>query len=159
MLEAETLVSRQYFDLVEIATLDFVKKVHRRMFGKTWRWAGQFRTSNKNIGVDWVGIPVELRVLVDDLRYQLKNKSYPLDELAVRFHHRLVAVHPFVNGNGRHARLMTDILLLSQGEKRFSWGMAEDLIVKSPVRKKYISALRAADKLDYAPLLTFVKER
>ena len=157
ILEAEKWINRQNFKIPQITTIEFVKRLHQRMFNKTWRWAGQFRQSNKNIGVDWLSISVDLRVLMDDIRYQLENKSYPLVELAVRFHHRLVAIHPFANGNGRHARLIADIFLLSQGQQRFSWGRAESLVESSPVRERYITALRAADKMNYTLLLDFVR--
>lgn len=158
LLEAETWVNRQNFNLIEIATTSFSKKLHLRMFSKTWRWAGQFLKSNKNIGGDWLSISVDLKVLMDDMRYQIENKSYPMDELTARFHHRLVAIHPFPNGNGRHARLMADIVLLSQGLKRFSWGRAENLVESSPIRKRYIAALRAADRMNYKPLIDFVRQ-
>ena len=95
----------------EILTEEFVKKVHKRMFYKIWIWAGSFRRSGKNIGVDWTRIGVDLRQLLDDVKYWIEHKTYPADEIAVYFHHRLVKIHPFPNGNGRHSRLMTDILL------------------------------------------------
>ncbi len=158
ILEAEIWVGRQNFNLIEIATIDFAKSLHQKMFSKTWSWAGQFRKSDKNIGVDWLSISVELRVLMGDIFYQIENNAYHMDELAARFHHRLVSIHPFANGNGRHARLMADIILLSQGYKRFSWGKSTNLADSSPVRTKYISALREADKMDYRLLLEFVRD-
>ncbi|MBI2308485.1 MAG: mobile mystery protein B [Rhodocyclales bacterium] len=88
------------------------------MFGETWKWAGEFRKSDKNIGIDWLKISVEFRKLLDDVRYQLEHGSFPADEIAVRFHHRLVAIHPFPNGNGRHARLMADLLVECLGNGR-----------------------------------------
>jgi Fic-DOC domain mobile mystery protein B len=126
------------------------------MFNKTWRWAGQFRKTNKNIGVDWLKVSIELRNLLDDLKYQVKHDVYEKDELAARFHHRLVSIHPFPNGNGRHARMMADILLLSLGVDRFTWG-SNSLGASSPVRNLYIEALRTADKMDYKKLIKFVR--
>jgi len=158
ILEAEKWISRQSFKLAEVTTTEFIKKLHQRMFDKTWSWAGQFRKSNKNIGVDWFSISVDLKLLIDDTRYQLENKVYPMDELVTRFHHRLVGIHPFANGNGRHGRLMADIVLLSQGFPRFSWGRGKNLVKSSPVREQYITALRAADGRDYALLLDFVRQ-
>lgn len=158
ILEAEKWTSHQKFKGSQITTIEFIKKLHQRMFSKTWRWAGQFRKSNKNIGVDWLSISVDLRVLIDDARYQLENKTYPMNEFAARFHHRLVAIYPFANGNGRHARLMADIILLSQGEERFSWGRSENLAGLSPARERYIAALRAADKKNCTLLLDFVSK-
>ncbi len=157
ILTAERWLTKQRFKLNAVSTIAFVKKIHVRMFNKTWRWAGQFRKSNKNIGVDWQKIPIELKVLLDDLQYQVQNNVFSKDECAVRFHHRLVAIHPFPNGNGRHARMMADIVLLSLEAERFSWG-SKNLLDSSPVRKRYIEALRAADRLDYDKLIKFVRE-
>lgn len=160
ILEAEKWINRQRsFDQMKIFSIDFIKKLHQMMFNKTWSWAGKFRQTNKNIGVDWVSIAIDLKVLLDDASYQLKNDAYPLDELATRFHHRLVSIHPFSNGNGRHARMMTDIVLLSQNSDRFSWGSkAKSLVEPSALREQYINALRAADKMNYTLLLDFVKK-
>jgi Fic-DOC domain mobile mystery protein B len=133
-----------------------IKLVHERMFDKTWRWAGQYRTSGKNIGVDWAQIPERVRVLCDDVQSQLEHGAYPTDELAARFHHRLVAIHPFANGNGRHARQMADLLLQSIGSAPFTWG-ASDLSDVGEGRDCYLAALRAADAHDYGPLLQFVR--
>jgi Fic-DOC domain mobile mystery protein B len=158
ILDAEKWLRSQRFNIIQISTNAFIKKLHQRMFDQTWRWAGQFRKSNKNIGVDWLHIPVNLKILMDDLCYQLENNIYPLDELAVRFHHRLVVIHPFANGNGRHARLMADILLLSQNKTRFSWGNAGNFSEPSTIRKEYIHALRTADKGNYTLLIDFVRQ-
>lgn len=120
IIEAEKWINQTKFKLSKITSADFIKKLHKRMFDQTWHWAGSFRKSNKNIGVDWLSIPIQLKLLIDDVQFQIKNKIYKLDECVARFHHRLVAIHPFSNGNGRHARLMADIVLLSQNAKRFT---------------------------------------
>lgn len=136
---------------------DFIRALHNQMFGKVWRWAGEYRRSGKNIGVEWTQIPIYLRQLLDDMRFWMENNTYPPDEIAVRFHHRLVFIHLFPNGNGRHARIMTDILLekvLSQ--TLFSWGSG-NLIDEGKVRSAYIEALRSADMHDYQLLLDFVR--
>lgn len=140
----------------ELLTEVFVRQLHKQMFGETWKWAGEFRKSDKNIGVDWLTIAVELKKLLDDADYQVEHVSYPLDEIAVRFHHRLVAIHPFPNGNGRHARLMADLLVQRLGRPRFTWG-SRSLIDTSHTRQLYIAALQAADASDIAPLLTFAR--
>ena len=134
----------------------FVRELHRRMFGNTWRWAGTFRTTGKNIGVDSTQIVVKLRDLLHDARYWLEHRTYEVDEIAARFHHRLVAIHPFSNGNGRHARLMTDVLLKRRGAAAFAWGGA-NLETAGDARDRYLAALRAADAGDYAQLLAFVR--
>ena len=134
----------------------FLRQLHKQMFGETWRWAGSFRKSDKNIGVDWLKIGVELKKLLDDAHYQIEHASYPPDEIAIRFHHRLVVIHPFPNGNGRHARLMADLLAEHLGQPRFTWG-SRNLIDASATRQAYIAALQAADAHDYAPLLAFAR--
>jgi len=140
----------------DVLTVDFIKRLHRRMFDKTWRWAGVFRRSDKNIGVDWRDIEVQLRLLCLDVKTQLETRSVPLDEAAARFHHRMTRVHPFANGNGRHARLVTAVLLVRNGADRFSWGSA-DLEKAGDARTRYIEALRASDARDYSLLLNFVR--
>ena len=141
----------------EILDEIFVRRLHRQMFGETWRWAGSFRKSDKNIGVDWLRIGVELKQLLDDARYQIEHSGFPADELAIRFHHRLVAIHPFPTGNGRHARLMADLLVMRLGRPRFTWGSAS-LVDPNETRQRYIKALQAADARDIAPLLAFARD-
>ncbi|MDX8406185.1 MAG: mobile mystery protein B [Mariprofundus sp.] len=141
----------------DITAERFIRLLHQKMFGDVWTWAGKFRQSNKNIGVSWENIPIELRDLCDDVRYWMEHDTYPVDELAARFHHRLVFIHPFPNGNGRHARMMTDLLLEKRlGATRFSWG-GEALTVESDCRQEYVQALRAADSGDYLLLVAFVR--
>ena len=121
-----------------------------------WRWAGKHRQSNKNLGVDAYRIPIELRQLLEDCRYWIDNSTYESDEIAVRFHHRLVRIHPYPNGNGRQARLATDLLLVDLGRKPFSWGRV-NLVNASKTRTQYFAALRAADNHDIKLLLEFVR--
>ena len=126
------------------------------MFGDTWRWAGSFRSSEKNIGIDPAKIQPALRDLCEDVAVQLREKSYPLDEIAARFSHRLVWIHPFANGNGRLSRTIADVLLVQHNARQFTWG-AGNLAIDSDVRINYIRALQAADARDYGPLLAFVR--
>lgn len=140
----------------KLLTIDFAKLLHKKMFNDTWKWAGIFRTTEKNIGVTPSIISTELKKLLDDVTYQIAHNSYPIDEIAYRFHHRLVLIHPFSNGNGRHARLVTDLLLINSGIARFSWGR-QKLETPGPIRKQYIDALRDADKHNYAALAQFVR--
>ncbi len=135
---------------------DFCKQLHLQMFNETWKWAGQFRRSDKNIGVDWRNIQVGLHNLFQDVEAQIRYQSFGLEEMAARFHHRLVLIHAFPNGNGRHARLMTDLFLKVHQAKPFSWG-ATNLTGMSKVREAYIQALQTADKHDYQHLLNFVR--
>lgn len=134
---------------------DFMRRLHKKMFGNVWKWAGKFRKSNKNIGGNWWQITTDLRTLCDDAKLWTELQDESPDEIAVRFHHRLVSIHPFPNGNGRHARLLTDLLLENIFDRpRFTWGSA-DLTRAGDTRRAYITALRAADNLDYQLLLDF----
>ncbi|MHB8914323.1 MAG: mobile mystery protein B [Thiobacillus sp.] len=146
--------SRKHKNMLEC---DFVRRLHKRMFGDTWRWAGTFRTTEKNIGIDPIQIPLPLHNLCEDVKTQIEYKSYPLDEIAVRFSHRLVAIHPFANGNGRLSRTIADLLLVEHGAARFTWGAGADLVAEGDVRQRYLDALRAADDRDYDRLLAFVR--
>lgn len=137
---------------------EFIREVHRRMFGKTWRWAGTMRRSDKNLGVPWTSIAMSMRQMLGDVRAQVGFKSYPAMELAARYHHRLVAIHLFPNGNGRHARLMADLLLAELAPQKFEWGR-DSLVTESAARQRYIESLRSADTGDYFPLLQFLKVR
>ena len=151
--EADRWAFRRKRDVFDEA---FLKGLHRRMFKRVWRWAGQYRTTERNLGIAPFGIEPELRQSLDDGRYWLEHESYPPEELAVRFHHRLVAIHPFPNGNGRWSRLATDLLIVRQGAPRFSWGRA-NLQIAGDVRRAYIDALKAADNHDFGPLITFAR--
>jgi Fic-DOC domain mobile mystery protein B len=133
-----------------------LKSLHRRMFNQVWRWAGKYRTTERNLGVRPHLIEIELRNALDDARYWIEHKSYPDDEIAVRFHHRLVSVHPFPNGNGRWSRLAADVLITQLGGKRFTWGGA-DLRAANSARDTYIAALKAADNHDLGPLIAFAR--
>ena len=139
-----------------ILTNEFVCQMHKKLFGDTWRWAGKFRITEKNIGLEPQHIQAALHDLCEDAKAQLAYKSFSLDELAARFSHRLVAIHPFANGNGRLSRSMADLLLVQNGGTRFTWG-ASNLTHEGEVRTRYLTALRAADRKDYAPLLAFVR--
>lgn len=156
--EQENIVRAQAWALSRRNLLSekFVKDLHRRMLGDVWRWAGRFRTSARNIGIDYWQIPVALRQLLDDAKAWIEYNAYPTDEIAVRFHHRLVQIHPFPNGNGRHARLMADLLAMQLGRERFSWGR-DSLRAAGAVRARYVEALRAADDHDIGPLLVFAR--
>lgn len=138
----------------ELLTVTGLLLLHRRMFDGIWRWAGTIGTTEKNIGRPPHLISPELLTLCDNVRYQLEHKVYPLEEIAVRFHHQLVTVHPFPNGNGRHARLSADLLLAFNGAKELSWGRSE-LVREDETRRRYIAALREADNGNYGPLVSF----
>jgi Fic-DOC domain mobile mystery protein B len=139
-----------------ILQVDFAKELHRRMFNNTWRWAGRFRKSLKNIGVAPHLIQEALLNLLGDANYWLEHETYPLDEAAARFHHRLVSIHPFPNGNGRHARLAADALVVSVGSPVLTWGSG-DLTRDGTARSSYLRALREADNGNIADLVRFAR--
>jgi len=148
------ILSRR-FKLENVLTESFVKNIHYKMYGDVWKWAGKFRDSNKNIGVDKFEIGVELKVLLDDARYWVEKETYEPDEIAIRFKHRVVSIHCFPNGNGRHSRMMADILINKiLGKDLFSWGSA-NLGKGGSDRKSYIESLRDADRGNIEPLLKF----
>jgi Fic-DOC domain mobile mystery protein B len=140
-----------------VLTERYCRALHKHMFDRTWRWAGQFRQSDKNIGCPWPQVPLRLRQLLDNTHYGLAEQVLPLHEAAVRFHHQLVLIHPFPNGNGRHSRLMTDALLREKGAAPFSWGSRQNLAAQGETRQRYIQALQAADGGDLAALMRFVE--
>ncbi len=142
---------------VNVLSESFMKELHKRMFGNVWKWAGTFRTTDKNIGISKFYVSVELKKLCDDVKYWIEHSVFSYDEIAARFHHKLVLIHPFPNGNGRHARLMADILLeYTFRQLPFTWGSA-GLSSTVDVRKKYIDALRVADNGEYDLLIEFVR--
>jgi len=137
-------------------TEPYVRELHLHMFDQTWKWAGVYRATEKNIGIPHFQIRDSLAALLGDTRYWIEHKTFEPDEIAVRFHHRLVSIHPFANGNGRHARLMADVIAQRQGQPVFTWGGA-DIVEAGNFRRSYIDALRAADQNDIQPLLVFVR--
>jgi len=139
-----------------VLNLKFLNDLHKRMFGRVWTWAGQYRKTGKNIGVEAYMIQIALKELVDDVTYWLEHSTYETDEIAARFHHRLVFIHPYPNGNGRHARMTADLLLRSMGQAPFTWGN-DNPADPGKTRSEYITALRAADRHDYGPLFAFVR--
>ena len=150
----EWLLSRK-LNITKILTEKFVKDLHKKMFGEIWMWAGEFRKTDKNIGVDKFMIGMELKNLLDDCNYWIEKKVFSEDEIAVRLSHRMVSIHPFANGNGRHSRLMADILVTKGfGKTYFTWGSVS-LTKQSEARTKYLAVLRDADRNDYKSLIKF----
>ena len=136
----------------DVLSETFIKRLHKEMLGEVWEWAGTFRKTEKNIGVAPEQIAVSLRNLLDDVRFWIEHKTYSAREIGLRFHHRLVQIHLFPNGNGRHARIMTDALLeKTMNEKRIHWGDA-NLQNAGENRDEYIAALGQADAGNYQPL-------
>lgn len=139
---------------VDVASDGFTRGLHRAMFGRVWRWAGTYRNTERNIGVAPHQINMQLRMLFDDVAAWRAFGTYPIDEQAWRLHHRLTAIHPFPNGNGRCARLLADHYLVQNGATRFGWGIS---LPRSDVRGFYLDAIRAADAGNFGPLAAFVR--
>ncbi len=145
------------FKSEQILSESFIQELHKRMYRNVWRWAGEYRKTNKNIGVDKLEIPIALRSLIDDASYWLENNIYNPEEFAIRFKHRLVSIHCFPNGNGRHSRMIADIIVEKIFQQPvFSWG-SKSLSDEKESREKYLLALRKADKGDFSFLLKFAR--
>lgn len=147
-------------NLEDILTASFVFKLHEKMFDQVWKWAGQKRRTNKNIGVMKEHILNDLGELLKQTQYWIQHQTFSDDEIAARFHHRLVQIHIFPNGNGRHARLLTDLLLTKRGCPKFTWGSkgaASSIEVEGKTREKYIAALRQGDRNDFTDLIAFAR--
>ncbi len=141
----------------KILSEKFIFDLHKRMLGDVWSWAGTQRRSNKNIGVDWTQVRTDLRALIDDTKYWIEHHIYSEDEIAIRFKYRLVSIHCFANGNGRHSRLMADIIAEKIFQKStFTWGKG-NIAQRGHTRSNYIAALKAADHGSINDLLTFAR--
>lgn len=141
----------------DVLDVDFLRELHKRMFGEVWRWAGEYsKERDRRIGSDNYMIPIDLRALMGEVQYWLDHDSYPPDEIALRFHHRLTQIHPFPNGNGRFSRMAADLLITRLGGDRFSWGRV-NLVDPGATRRAYIDTLQAADNYTLEPLLAFAR--
>ena len=140
-----------------ILTEKFIKDLHKKMYGDLWKWAGEFRRTEKNIGIPWTKIRLELKNLLDDTKYWIEKKTFSPEEIAIRFKHRIVSIHCFPNGNGRHSRMMADIIMESIfGNEIFSWHQS-NMVNANEIRKEYINALKEADNGNIKPLIDFAK--
>lgn len=158
ILEARKwLINKSLLSKSDIFNESFILNLHKRMFKHVWKWAGTIRKSNKNIGVEYYEIPTQLRILLDDVKFWIENQTYNFTDLAIIFHHRLVKIHLFPNGNGRHARLMADGIILKYKGQFLGWGGNYNLTEPDEIRKRYIMALREADRGNYQPILEFAR--
>lgn len=159
ILKATIWLDQSNMSVEQLLTSKVMKSIHGRMFGHVWLWAKQIRKTDKNIGIAWWEIPIQLDSLLADTLAQIRDTTTSRrsnDEIAARFHHRLVQIHPFVNGNGRHARLVTNKLLSILGEEEFTWGsLTNDEI--GTIRSNYIHALKNGDNHDFTELFQFVR--
>ncbi|WP_441255682.1 mobile mystery protein B [Tardiphaga sp. 285_C5_N1_2] len=147
---------RRVREPIDLLNDNFARMLHKRMFGEVWKWAGTYRQTERNIGIDAYRIPAVTPELLSDVCHWVEHRTYPSDEIAIRLHHRLVSIHPFPNGNGRHARLLADLLIENLGGDSFSWG-GGSLADVGALRAQYVAALQAADGHDINPLLAFAR--
>ncbi len=148
---------RRGVNAIDLLNDRYVKMLHRQMFGDVWKWAGRFRQTERNIGIEAYRIPADMAAMLGDVRYWVEHNTYPSNEIAVRLHHRLTQIHPFPNGNGRHARMMADLLAERLGGEAFDWGGGGNLADAGELRARYLAALRSADGHDIDPLLAFAQ--
>lgn len=150
---------KKRFTAEQLLSEKFILSLHKKMYGDVWKWAGKFRTTEKNLGIPFPLIGIELRKLIDDTLFQINDKSFPSDEIAIRFKHRIVSIHCFPNGNGRHSRLMADLIVEKLfHEPSFSWGHYHSQHASNEeVRSAYLTALKEADRNNYQPLIEFAR--
>lgn len=141
----------------DLLTDRFARELHRRMFNSVWSWAGRYRSTEKNLGWEVHRLAEGVRNLFDDAQAWFESSTYSTTEAAVRVHHRLVQIHPWPNGNGRHSRLMADIIVAAKGGKELTWGAGASLIEPGDLRRLYIEAVQQADQGDIRPLLEFAQ--
>jgi Fic-DOC domain mobile mystery protein B len=153
--EQETSIAKRRLTS-DMASDHYVRKLHQQMFDQTWKWVGQYRRTEKNLGVPFDEIRERLAELFGDIRYWMENSTYSYDEIAVRFHHRLVVIHPFPNGNGRHARLIADVFVTKLGRPALTWG-STDLIRPGEARARYLAVRRSADNGEIQPMVEFAR--
>ncbi|HRE84296.1 MAG TPA: mobile mystery protein B [Opitutaceae bacterium] len=142
---------------VDLLTDTFARELHKRMFNQTWRWAGRYRKTEKNLGWEVARITEGMRNAFDDAKTWVGFSIYPLYEAAIRLHHRLVVIHPWPNGNGRHARLIADVMIAALQGEELTWGSRENLIAIGDARRRYIEATRQTDVGNFEPLLAFAR--
>jgi Fic-DOC domain mobile mystery protein B len=153
---ARWALSPRRLSRVDPVTEHYIRELHRRMFDETWKWAGRYRSTEENIGIASYRIRDALGGLIGYVRYWLDYKTFSPDEIAVRLHHRLAFIHPFSIGNGRHARLMADVVARHEGQAIFTWGSG-GIVSAGDIRRRYIDALHAADENDLQPLIAFAR--
>jgi Fic-DOC domain mobile mystery protein B len=153
-------LSRRRLRPESVTAETWLTRLHGRMYGQVWTWAGHYRTADRNLGVPYWQIRMDMRDLEADARAWLADTGatrYGNDECAIRFGYRLVAIHPFPNGNGRWSRLASDALVVALGEPRFTWGGAS-LAEPGTLRRDYLTALHTADtSADLGPLMAFAR--
>lgn len=146
-------------DTQNLITEKFLKTLHKKMYGDVWKWAGEFRKSDKNIGVKWTQISIELKMLLDDFSFWMDHETYSPEEMAIRFKHRIISIHCFPNGNGRHSRLIADILMNTVFKLPYFTWHHSNMVAANEIRKTYILALKAADRGNMEPLLNFAQHK
>lgn len=155
--EAKVWLLKTNISIDRIISEEFIKELHTKMFGTVWKWAGSYRNSNKNIGIDKFEIPIQVKQLLDNAKYWIEHKTFSEDEIAIKFSHRLVQIHLFPNGNGRHSRLIADVLINKGfGKDEYTWG-STNLTTAGDARTSYLNALKNADDGDFSELISFAR--
>lgn len=157
--EAMAWLEFRDFSVSDVLNATFLHQLHRRMLGKTWKWAGEQRIRELNYGVDPSEVNPQLAQLIDNVKFWDESKTFPVKEIAARLHHGLTWVHFYRNGNGRHARLVAEIYLTAKQATPFSW-RGSSLVADDEKRREYIASLREADqKSTFERLLKFAEEK
>ena len=143
----------------EWLTDDFIRRVHADMLGTIWEWAGKYRQTKFNLGVDPHLIREQIKLFTEDFLYWNGTEStMSVIEIAARIQHRLTNIHPFTNGNGRHARLITDIFLHSRKLPIPQWPQIQLMAQGNEIGEQYITAMKKADNGDINDLIQFIEE-
>jgi len=138
---------------------EFICKLHEKLFGDVWKWAGKYRTAEVNISkYRYYDVAPQLKNLFEDAKLWIQHGKMSWEEISEEMHKRLVTIHPFTNGNGQTTRIYVEYVQKrnNQGIPRWMASMSH-----SPAKRrdKYIQALRSADKGDFGPLIEFMKEK
>jgi Fic-DOC domain mobile mystery protein B len=166
--EAETLNILGAVDWIErgrlrdVFTVDFYERLHSRMYDDVWEWAGDLRSvtgARPNIGVPPEMVPIELGRVAMEFNWEWQNSDQTnLLPFIAKYHHALVWVHPFNNGNGRWSRLACDVVMKRLAKKPLITWATDTLNVDSGERSQYINALKMADDFDLAPLVEYLSK-
>jgi Fic-DOC domain mobile mystery protein B len=140
-------------------SIEFLCKLHEKLFGEVWKWAGKFRTVEVNISkYRHHDVRPQLHNFFEDIKLWISGGKMSWDEISAEMHHRLVTIHPFPNGNGRTTRIFTEYVQKRNQQQVTSWGSTRKIDQKKR-RDDYIKALRLADIGDFRALIDFMKEK
>ncbi len=145
----------------DLFTVQFYRELHTKMYDQVWSWAGALRsqtgqTTHPGSRPEAVDLDLGRVAMEFHCEWEALNDNSHLLPFISRYHHALVLVHPFNNGNGRWSRLAADAVIQRlAGRPPLTWA-TDTLVVDSDERKEYIAALQAADTGDFQPLLDYI---